>query len=444
MSEQSHSLRDICKIVIQSDPYYLTFPFNLTQGGNGSRSTVTSQDEGNRTILHYACIHGDFGIVDNLLKAGADTCAQDKLGNSPMHYACENGHLQCVRQLIATSQNPNGLLQIPNNDGVKPLSMKTHSGGTILHIACENLDVYVAVKLPEPGADTNSTDVFGFTPLMRAVIPLRIYAYYTNSTTVITAIIATLCNNNCDVNAKLIPCKSCSSELNIQYCEGSTALYIATDNDSITVLVINALIHNGAALHARDVHGRTPLHIASMRGHHRLMNLLAHSPDSLRIRNNDDYTPLYFPCKHSHFEAFLNVRDNNGCTPLYYACKNSNLECMQTFIAQCPDNIRDIMKVAYNDDTTPLSVRTGSGGTILHAACNKGDINLVQKLLEAGADPNVTDEYGFTPLMRAVASISKSGITTDSEVVSSIIIALCNSKCSVNAAYHIAGNFGEH
>ena len=41
--------------------------------------------------------------------------------------------------------------------------------------------------------------------------------------------------------------------------------------------------------------------------------------------------------------------------------------------------------------------------TILHVACDKGDINPSKgKLLEAGADPNVTMRFGFTPLMRAV------------------------------------------
>ena len=384
------------------------------------------------TILHAACDKGDINLVKMLLEAGADPHAQDKLGNNPMHYACENCHLQCMRQLIATSQNPNGLLQISNNDGVTPLSIKTHSGGTILHIACENLDVYVAAKLLEAGADVNSTDVFGFTPLMRAVMPSSCYKSYTNSTTVNTAIITTLCNSKCNVNATLIPCKSCSSELNRRYSEGSTALHIATDNDSITFLVINALIHNGATLYARDVHGRTPLHIASMWGHHHLIKLLAPSPESLHIKN-DDYTPLYFPCKLSYFEAFLNVRDNHGCSPLIYACKNSQLECIQAFIDHCPENLHDLKKIDNNDGTTPLSVSTGSGGTILHVACDKGNINLVKKLLEAGADPNVTDEFGFTPLMRAVVSTRKSGITT--EVVYSIITALCKSKSSVNVAF---------
>ena len=441
--QNNHIHYDICKILIKWDP-----TLTLTQGGSGSGSTVTSQDEFNRKLLHYTCIHGDFDIVDNLLKAGADPCARDKLGNNPMHYACENGHLQCVRQLIATSQNPNGLLQIPNNDGVTPLSMKTPSGGTILHIACENGDVYVAAKLLQAGADTNLSDVFGFTPLsvrtdnggtilhvacekgdinlvkkllkagadpnvtdefgftplMRAVVSTSTSGITTN---VVSSIITALCYSECNVNASFVP--SSPSDSNVHYCEGSTALHMAIDERRVDSLCIQTLVDNGAALDARDVHGRTPLHIASMQGHHSLTPLLAPSSKSF------------------HF------KDNDGCTPLYYACKNSHVKCIRKFTVQCPDIIGDLMKIANNDGTTPLSVRTDSGGTILHVACDKGDINLVKKLLKAGADPNVTDEFGFTPLMRAVVSTSTSGITTD--VVCPIIIALCDSKCNVNATF---------
>ena len=443
---------DICKILIQRDPYLTLL---LTQGASGSRSgsTVaigTSRDECNRTILHYACIHGDCDIVDNLLKVGADPRAQDKFGNSPMHYACEKGHLQCVRHLIATSQNPNGLLQIPNNGGVKPLSMKTPSGGTILHIACESCDVYVAAKLLEAGADSNLSDmsgftplsvisgsggtilhvacdkgdinlvkkllkagadpnvadVLGFTPLMRAVVSTSKSGI---SSDLVYSIITALCNSKCSVNAAFVPSKPSYS--NVSYYEGSTALHMAIDGWRVDHLCVQALVDNGAVLDVKNVHGRTPLHIASMRGHHHLIELLSPSPE------------------------FFHFEDNDGCTPLHYACKNSHFECIRKIIFQAPYVCGDLVNVSNKDGTTPLFVRTGSGGTILHAACDKGDINLVNMLLEAGADPNVPDMFGFTPLMRVVVSTSKSGITTD--LIHSIITALCNSKCNcnVNAAF---------
>ena len=389
---------DICKIVIQRHPY-LILP--LTQGGSGSGSTVTSQDECSRTILHYACIHGDFDVVDNLLKGGADPCVQDIYGNNPMHYACTYGHLKCIQCFTTNRQNPFEILQVSNMACCTPVSMKTSSGGTILHVACAQGDIVTVKILLKAGADPNVTDEFGFTPLMRAVVSTSKSDITTN---VVHSIITALCNNNCNVNAEFVPSKPSD------YFEGSTALHMAIDTKWINNrLCVRALVDNGAALDARDVHGRTPLHIASMRGHHHLIKLLASSPESFHIKDND------------------------GCTPLHYACKNSHVKCVREFLVQPPDVISDLMEVANNDGTTPLSVRTGSGGTILHVACEKGDINLAKKLLEAGADPNVTDEFGFTPLMRAVVSTNKSGITTN--VVSSIITALCNSKCNVNAPF---------
>ena len=62
------------------------------------------------------------------------------------------------------------------------------------------------------------------------------------------------------------------SDSNVQYCEGSTALHMAIDNGQHNKSwCVQALVDNGAALDARDVHGRTPLHIASMRGYHHVI-----------------------------------------------------------------------------------------------------------------------------------------------------------------------------
>jgi len=42
------------------------------------------------------------------------------------------------------------------------------------------------------------------------------------------------------------------------------------------------------------------------------------------------------------------------------------------------------------------------GNTLLHSAAAEGDIGEVQRLLEAGADPRITNREGHTPLRVAV------------------------------------------
>ena len=395
--KNKHIHYGVCKTLIQRDPYST---LQLTQGGSGSgsiASVVTSQDEGNRTILHYACIHGDFDIVDNLLKAGFDPCAQDKLGNSPMHYACENGQLQCVRQLIATSQNPNGLLQMPNNDGVTPLSMKTPSGGTILHIACENCDVYVAAKLLEAGADTNISDVFGFTPL------------------------------------------------SVRTGSGGTILHVACDKGEINL--VKKLLEAGADPNVAATQGRTILHIASMKGHFRLIEPLAPTPEFFCLKDNDGCTPLYYACKNSHLECItefivqipevicdlMNISNKYGATPLsaraennqtilHVACKTGNVSVTKKVLeAGANPNSLDgstftplILAVQYVDDAKAvdiigilcefkcnLNIQTSPftrSLTALHLACELGKEKCVEILIAKGANVLVRAQGGLTPL----------------------------------------------
>ena len=385
---------DICKIVIQGGP-----SLSLQCYSSGVSTIVSAQDKHyNRTILHYACIHGDVDVSVSLLKAGADPCVRDIDGNNPMHYACMYGHLECIRHFIANSQNPKESIQVSNKAGCTPFSVKTSSGGTILHDACDKGDFKPVEMLLEAGADPNVTDEFGFTPLMRAVVSTRKASY------MVYSIITALCRSHCSVNAAFVPSKP--SDSNICYSEGSTALHMAIDERTVNHSRVQALVDNGAALDARDVHGRTPLHIASMRGHFKMIKLLALSPESF------------------HFV------DNDSCTPLHYACKNSHLECVRRFMIQIPDVICDLMKVADKYGATPLSVRGDNDQTILHVACKKGDLSIVKKVLEAGADPNITDEFGFTPLMRAVLSTG-----TSYKDKSSIVTDLYKHNSNINAVY---------
>ena len=472
--QNNHIHYDICKILIEWDPSS-TLP--LSQGGSGSGSTVTAKDNHyNRTILHYACIHGDIVVADNLLKAGADPCVQDIYGNSPMHYACMYGRLKCLKRFIANNRNVMEFLQVSNNTGCTPFSVKTSSGGTILHVACDEGDINVVKKLLEAGADPNVTDEFGFTPLMRAVVSTSESGITTD---VVSSIITALCNSQCSINAAFVPSKP--SDSNVYYCEGSTALHMAIDEWTVNHLCVQALVDNGAALDARDVRGCTPLHIASMLGRFELFILLGPSPESYQIKDNDGCTPLYYACENSHLECFREIMvqipddicdlmkvankygdtplsvlgdndrtilhvacekgdlsivkkvleagadpiitDRLGCTPLHYACENSHLECVREFVVQIPDVICDLMKAANKYGATPLSVRGDNDRTILHVACEKGDLSIVEKVLEAGADPIITDRLGCTPLHYACKN---SHLECVSELMAQIPDVICD------------------
>ena len=357
---------------------------------NGAVLNVT--DSHGRTPLHIASIRGHHSVMKLLAPTPRYFRIRDKSGCTPLYYACKNSHLECISEIISNTAKFHVISNLANNDGVTSLSVKTKQCGTILHVACARGDFLTVKTLLDAGADPSVRDDFGFTPLMRAVSS----ALYVGTSSIVTA----LCNSNCDINATFV-----SSDLNAQW-KGSTALHMAIDakNDIYRSLIVKALIDNGAALNVTDSCGRTPLHIASMQGHHSLIKLLT-STDSLHLK------------------------DNEGCTPLYYACKNSHLECIREYVAHLPVIIGNF---ANNDGTTPLSVMTRLGRSILHVACEKGDIFVVKKLLEAGADPNITDKYGFTPLMRTVMSVGQVSDTN----ASSIITALCKTQnCNLNAKY---------
>ncbi|KAH8592638.1 ankyrin repeat-containing domain protein, partial [Bisporella sp. PMI_857] len=84
----------------------------------------------------------------------------------------------------------------------------------------------------------------------------------------------------------------------------------------------------------------------------------------------------------------LAVANKSGWTPLNSACDSGHLEIVQLLLEKGAD----------------LAVANKSGWTPLNSACDSGHLEIVQLLLEKGADLAVANKSGWTPLHAACNS----------------------------------------
>ncbi|KAI1452843.1 ankyrin [Annulohypoxylon moriforme] len=82
-----------------------------------------------------------------------------------------------------------------------------------------------------------------------------------------------------------------------------------------------------------------------------------------------------------------NIPDDEGSLPLHYAARSGNL---------------DAVIVLLNQDGIQVDSRNQIGQTALHLATNANLVDTCSRLLKAGANINVKDNEGFTPLRLAI------------------------------------------
>ena len=173
-------------------------------------------------------------------------------------------------------------------------------------------------------------------------------------------------------------------------CIYSTDLTDAAKNGDLEL--VNALILSGANVDERDADGVTALHVAACNDHLDIINALIVA--GANINEQDDYgsTPLHYATYNGYMTiaqalidagADVNHRDSSGQTPLHYAIYNPAILDM-LIAAGANINQQD------HDDLTAL-----------HHAAFKGYMTIAQALIAAGADLNITEIHGFTPLKLA-------------------------------------------
>jgi ankyrin repeat protein len=163
----------------------------------------------------------------------------------------------------------------------------------------------------------------------------------------------------------------------------------------------NYLLEQGAAVNVRDESGNTPLHLASIFHHDRIADLLIKHGADVNTLNAEGQPPVHLASKYGNPEnirlllasgASTDVRDADGNTPLHIAVLYRHSENLTEILTVKPD----------------VHALNKEGLTPLHLAVRRPyNEETVSRLLEKGADVNLTDHSGRSPLLVSVDSHQK-------------------------------------
>uniref|UniRef100_A0A1J3FE18 Ankyrin repeat-containing protein n=1 Tax=Noccaea caerulescens TaxID=107243 RepID=A0A1J3FE18_NOCCA len=148
---------------------------------------------------------------------------------------------------------------------------------------------------------------------------------------------------------------------------------------------------------SRNAYGNTPLHLAALLGDVNIvMNMLEFGLEACSARNNDNQTPLHLACRSISMEAASLIAEKTrsiGLDELKFAISSGSICIAEIILDRFP-------KLAKEE---AWEVEGGSLSTLLHHACDRGDIELTSILL--GLDQRLEEALntnGLSPLHLAV------------------------------------------
>src|SRR5262245_3910614 len=162
--------------------------------------------------------------------------------------------------------------------------------------------------------------------------------------------------------------------------DGMTALLAVARTGNVDAAKL--LLDHGAAVDAREgFGGQTALMWAAARRHPPMIELLVARGADIDARSAArDYQ------RHITAEGRPKSLDSGGFTPLLYAARENCIACVDVLLAKGAD-----IDLADPDGVSPL-----------HLAVMNANWDLAKKLVEAGADVNQWDIFGAAPLFTAV------------------------------------------
>ena len=311
------------------------------------------------TPLHMAARYGHWKIGMYLIKiSGARVNASDCFGATPLHVAACNNHKLFVNMLMRSESSAN-------------INSMTANGSTPLHSAAACGAVEIIDLLLYFGANLSAVDKDGLSTLHYAI--LHIHPDQLDGEFII---------NRTDLGGALHLVTIDRRGHLAMFYENENNIIRNTDQYRWLDAFIN-LILRGSDIHAADINGRTPLHIASANGLADAVNVLLQRKSKLELRDNLGKTPLEVAVENCSV----------GLTTSHFN-KSEHFHDLQ-------QHLRDHEMVVYLLLSSEASFRkcNPNGTSLLHHAIAKRKPYIARLLLLKGARLNCKDSLGRTPLM---------------------------------------------
>jgi len=310
------------------------------------------------------------------------------LAESPLADAVESGPRDAVYGLI-------------HQEGID-VNAAQGDGTTALHWAAYQLDAGLVGELLSHGAKADTQNRYGASPLGEAVK-----------------------GANAEIVEMLL---AAGANVEAPNGDGETALMLAARSGSVDVA--SKLVAAGADVNAREAwRDQTALMWAAEGAHAALVAFLIEQGADVRARAaaNDWGSQITS-------EPRAQYRPTGGLTPLLYAARSGCADCVRAILAAGEDI----------DRPTP------DGVTALMLAIDNYEFDTAKALLEAGANPLVSDWWGRTALYLAVdmnsylpgegASDARSKTTTGMDLVNALLAAGVEVNAQLN--FHRPGRGG--
>lgn len=306
---------------------------------------ICAVDSYERTALHWAAYYGALRCVRVLLAAGADLTAKDDNGDTPLILAQYTGNAASVC-----------MLRLAQQDAPTPVMQAVWRGDTVA------LGSLLAAN--DSQAAINAADAYGYTPLHVAVLP--------GSTACLPLLVAA------------------GADANVLSSEGHSPLMLATQLSDISTM--KALVAAGALLELTQ--DETPLLIAIGRNDIEAVSFLLSAGADVNKGDAWNARPLHHAALRPQIMQLLlaagaevDAVNGGGNTPL--------LICAGVGVKGAVPAARLLIDAGADVNYK----RNKSGRTALFCAAGCRTVpELIQMLLEAGADPNLNGCDGFSAL----------------------------------------------
>ncbi|KAF5281785.1 hypothetical protein FQR65_LT14532 [Abscondita terminalis] len=333
--------------------------------------------------LHYAVTWGRVQIVKDLLERGADINKKNQDGVPVLMHAITNNRTKVAVFLIRQGADVNAVDDL---------------GSSVLHRAALLNERHVIRELVSRGAEIDKHDSDGNTPLLIAlknshVAAVKILLSLGADVTDPACLHLALSLGRFDVARKFLV----AHDVNCLDSEGNTPLIISMKH--ATHKVTRLLLNSGADIFATNKSGLSALHYAAKFGFENFLTELIRRGADVNQETKSGDTPLLLHVMENSRKGVVKLLIDNGADVCAVEAETGN-SCMHYLVDKCEiDVIGDLAKAGAD-----INVRNRDGNTPLHCAVRFGNCTLVKLLLSFGADSNVHDSIdGNTCLHWAVA-----------------------------------------